>query len=149
MAEDANISSDYRFKAYLMSERTATIGRVAQQTGCKIETIRYYEKEKLLKPDRTAGGHRLYDDNQVERVFIVKRSRELGFSLSEIRQLLDIADANAGSCRKVIDIAENHLRDVRGKIADLKKIERTLRRLATQCSGHDVRDCTILDALKR
>lgn len=132
-----------------MSNGRTTIGQVARQTGCRIETIRYYEKEKLLKPDRTAGGHRLYSLDQIERVFVVKRSRELGFSLGEIRRLLDIADVKTGSCRAVIDIAENHLRDVQSKIADLKKIERTLQRLSSQCSGAAIEECSILKALRR
>ena len=69
------------------------IGALSEQTGCHIETIRYYERIKLLpKPQRTEGGHRLYDREQVKRLVFIRRSRELGFSLDEIRTMLGMVD---------------------------------------------------------
>jgi MerR family mercuric resistance operon transcriptional regulator len=126
-----------------------SIGKVATETGCQIETIRYYEKEGLLPtPERTSGGHRLYTDQMVERLQFVRRCRELGFSMGEIRQLLSIVDGEHVSCERVKNIALEHLQDIQSKIQDLVKMERILRDLSDQCSGDDVPDCPIVDALQ-
>ena len=127
-----------------------TIGKVAAQTGCNIETIRYYEKESLLlPPGRTEGGHRLYTVAMVERLVFIRRSRELGFSMDEIRRLLSIVDGEQISCERVKHIAETHLRDIRSKITDLRKMERTLNDLSHQCSGEDVPECPIIEVLQQ
>jgi MerR family mercuric resistance operon transcriptional regulator len=126
-----------------------SIGKVATETGCQIETIRYYEKEGLLPtPERTSGGHRLYTDQMVERLQFVRRCRELGFSMGEIRQLLSIVDGEHVSCERVKNIALEHLQDIQSKIQDLVKMERILRDLTDQCSGKDVPNCPIVDALQ-
>lgn len=126
-----------------------SIGKVATETGCQIETIRYYEKEGLLPtPERTSGGHRLYTDQMIERLQFVRRCRELGFSMGEIRQLLSIVDGEHVSCERVKNIALEHLQDIQSKIQDLVKMERILRDLSDQCSGDDVPDCPIVDALQ-
>lgn len=126
-----------------------SIGKVSIHTGCHIETIRFYEKEGLLpKPERTEGGHRLYSDTQVKRLVFIRRCRELGFSMEEIRQLLSIVDADLVSCKKVKAITESHIQDIRLKIKDLKKMEKTLTELSNQCSGKDIPDCPIIDVLQ-
>ena len=131
-----------------MSDNRLSIGKVASQTGCHIETIRFYEKESLLPlPDRTEGGHRLYTTKMVERLVFIRRSRELGFSMVEIRQLLSVVDGEHVSCERVKHIADDHLRDIRSKIADLRKMARTLSELSTQCSGNDVPVCPIIEVL--
>lgn len=133
-----------------MSDNRFSIGKVAAQTGCNIETIRFYEKEGLLPaPGRTVGGHRLYTKVMVERLVFVRRSRELGFSMDEIRQLLSLVDREQVSCERVQTIAEAHLGDIRSKIADLRKMERSLRDLCSQCSGEDVPDCPIIAVLQK
>ena len=133
-----------------MSNNRVTIGKVAAITGCHIETIRFYEKEALLPhPDRSEGGHRLYSTQLIERLVFIRRSRELGFSMAEIRQLLSLVDGEQVSCQRVQQIADEHLRDVRAKIADLKKMERSLDDLSNQCSGDDVPDCPIIEVLQR
>ena len=82
-----------------MSGDRVTIGKVAEKTGCHIETIRYYEKERLLaSPERSEGGHRLYTNALIERLVFIRRSRELGFSVLEIRGLLSIVDGEQVSC---------------------------------------------------
>ncbi len=130
--------------------RRVTIGKVARKTGCNIETIRYYEKESLLpQPGRTEGGHRLYTIAMVERLVFIRRCRELGFSMAEIRGLLSVVDGEQVSCERVKQIAEIHLHDIRTKIADLRKMERTLRDLSNQCSGKDVPECPIIDVLQQ
>lgn len=125
------------------------IGKVAEQTGCNVETIRFYEKERLLpQPNRSQGGHRLYTIELVDRLRFIRRCRELGFTLDEIRELFSLVDKEQVSCERVKTIADNHLEDVRGKIADLRKMERTLRVLSDQCPGGDIPECPIIEALQ-
>ena len=126
-----------------------TIGKVARQTHCNIETIRYYERESLLPaPQRTPGGHRLYNDAMIKRLVFIRRSRELGFSMAEIRQLLSVVDGDVISCEKVKGIAENHLDDIKTRIADLRKMQRILSELSQQCSGENVPQCPIIEVLQ-
>lgn len=126
------------------------IGQLSKQTGCKIETIRYYEQQGLMPdPPRTDGGHRLYTVAMAGRLRFIRRSRELGFSMAEIRDLLSLVDGEQVSCDRVKYIAENHLRDIRTKIADLRKMQRTLSDLASRCSGQDVPDCPIIEVLQK
>lgn len=133
-----------------MSGDRLSIGKVAARTGCNIETIRFYEKEGLLPPPgRTEGGHRLYTTEMVGRLVFVRRCRELGFSMAEIGQLLSLVDGDQVSCERVRDIADLHLLDIRSKIADLRKMERTLRDLSSQCSGDDVPQCPIIEVLQQ
>ena len=133
-----------------MFQGRITIGKVAARTGCNIETIRYYEKESLLPPPgRTEGGHRIYTTAMVERLVFIRRCRELGFSMTEIRGLLSVVDGEQVSCERVKHIAEIHLQDIRSKIADLRKMERTLDDLSNQCSGEDVPDCPIIEVLQQ
>lgn len=132
-----------------MSNDRLTIGKVAEQTGCHIETIRYYEKENLLPPPgRSAGGHRLYTSDLIERLVFIRRSRELGFSMQEIRELLSVVDGRQVSCERVKNLADTHLKDIRSKISDLRRMETTLRELSNQCSGDDVPECPIIEALQ-
>ena len=127
----------------------STIGKVASRTGCSIETIRYYEKEGLVpSPARSAGGHRLYTERLVERLIFIRRARELGFSMLEIKQLFSIVDGEFVSCVRVKEIADNHLADISSKISDLTKMQSVLTELSTQCSGRDVPECPIIDALQ-
>ena len=132
-----------------MSDNPLTIGKVAAKTGANIETIRFYEKKGLLPPpNRTEGGHRLYTSDMVGRLVFIRRSRELGFSMNEIRQLLTLVDREQVSCERVKAIADEHWRDIRSKIADLRKMERTLRELSDQCSGENAPECPIIDVLQ-
>lgn len=132
----------------IVVSNSLSIGKVSAATGCNIETIRFYEKQGLLpEPSRTPGGHRVYNTSQVQRLIFIRRARELGFSMAEIRELLSIVDGDHVSCELVKSIAEQHLADVEAKLADLTKMQRTLGDLAEQCSGKDVPDCPILDAL--
>ena len=126
-----------------------TIGKVSEITLCKIETIRYYEKEKLLPaPSRSAGGHRIYSTQSVDRIVFIRRCRELGFSMLEVRELLSLVDQDHVSCEKVQALTERHLSDIHSKINDLRRMQRTLKELSEQCSGLDVPECPIIDALQ-
>ncbi len=125
-----------------------TIGGLSKQTGCNIETIRYYERIGILsKPPRSAGGHRLYEREHIKRLVFIRRSRELGFSLEEIRTLLRLVDGKRYTCREVKGVTEHHLADVRKKISDLRKLQKTLSAISSQCDGGLVPDCPIIDAL--
>lgn len=123
-------------------------GELATLTGCNPETVRYYEKISLLpEPPRGPNGYRSYDDSQITRLRFILRGRELGFSIDEIRGLLTLVDGGNQTCAEVKLRTELHLEDVRGKIADLRRIERVLKETAAQCSGAAVPDCPILEAL--
>ena len=122
------------------------IGKLSASSGVNIETIRYYERIGLLAPPRTQSGRRLYSHGDVRMLVFIRRSRELGFSLDEIRALLRLAGQNA-SCRQVRDIATPRLADIRTKLRDLKRMERVLAATLSRCSGKDVPECPILDVL--
>ncbi|MBC7313672.1 MAG: helix-turn-helix domain-containing protein [Rhizobium sp.] len=123
-------------------------GELAKRSGCNIETIRYYEKIGLLaEPDRTDSGHRLYAPADQARLGFILRGRELGFSIDELRGLLTLVDGGTQTCAEVKERTERHLADVRAKIADLRRIESVLARTASQCSGNEVPECPVLEAL--
>ena len=125
-----------------------TIGALSKQTGCHIETVRYYERiGVLLKPPRTEGGYRLYGKEHIKRLMFVRRSRELGFSLGEIRTLLKLVDGKQYTCREVKALMEEHLGDIKKKISDLKRLQKTLAGISSQCEGGMVPECPIIDAL--
>jgi MerR family mercuric resistance operon transcriptional regulator len=124
-----------------------TRGGLAARTGCNIETIRYYERVGLLPPPRSAGGHRLYGEGLMRRLNFVRRSRDLGFSIEEIRELLRLVDGGTYTCAEVERLARDHVREIRRKISDLRKLEKVLETMAAQCSGAAVPDCPIIDAL--
>jgi MerR family mercuric resistance operon transcriptional regulator len=126
----------------------STIGVLSKVTGCKIETIRYYERIGVLPPPpRTQGGHRAYGEAHVKRLKFVRRSRELGFSLDEVRQMLRLVDGGNVTCEQVRQITLEHLHDVREKIADLKRMEKTLKDTASRCEGGEAPECPIIDSL--
>lgn len=123
-------------------------GQLAQSTGVKGETIRYYENCGLLAPPgRSAGGHRLYTEDHVVRLKFIRRARELGFSLSEITGLIRLADAGDRNCDEVRETTTTHLTDVREKIRDLRKMERTLKELVRQCDDNSSPGCPIIAVL--
>ncbi|MFQ5510177.1 MAG: helix-turn-helix domain-containing protein [Leptospirillia bacterium] len=124
------------------------IGRLSRKTGVNVETVRYYERVGLLpKPARSEGGHRLYDEEARKRLSFIRRARELGFSLDEIRALLGLVDGGDYTCEEVRSVTLAHLDDVRRKIKDLKRLERTLADISSRCGGGAVPECPIVDAL--
>jgi len=113
-----------------------------------IETIRFYERIGIVpKPPRTQGGHRVYGRDHLKRLSFVRRSRELGFTLDEVRGLLELVDGGRYTCAEVKTITLNHLADIRRKIADLRRLERTLSDMAGKCRGGRVPDCPVIDVL--
>ncbi len=124
-----------------------SIGWLSRQTSVKIETIRFYEKIGLMpEPPRTEGGRRLYDEVGVTRLSFIRRARELGFSIDDIRGFLGLND-DRPTCAEVYDTASRHRADIREKIADLKRLERRLSKILSSCSQDETPDCALLDAL--
>ena len=127
-----------------------TIGGLSERTGCNIETIRYYERIGLMPaPPRTPGGRRVYDDAQVRHLAFIRRSRELGFTLEEVRGLLRLVEGGHYTCDEVKTITLAHLADTKRKIADLRRLADVLERMAAECVGGAVPECPIVDALWR
>lgn len=122
---------------------------MSQRTTVNIETIRYYERIGILpSPPRTEGGHRLYADGHQKRLVFIRRSRELGFTLDEIRNLLGLVEGG-DACGEVQAAALDHLKNIRRKIADLRRMERTLADTASRCQGGTAPDCPIIEVLTR
>jgi MerR family mercuric resistance operon transcriptional regulator len=124
------------------------IGELSRLSGVNIETIRYYERIKMLPPPpRTASGRRVYGATDLRFLVFIRRSRELGFSLDEIRALLRLGAPGMASCSEVKEIAARHLEDIRAKLGDLKKLEHLLSKTVARCSGKTAPDCPVLDIL--
>lgn len=123
-------------------------GELARRSGCNLETIRYYEGIKLLpEPARTESGHRLYSIDDQRRLRFILRSRELGFSIDEIRSLLSMVDSGDYTCSDIHCMTQEHLASVSQKIKDLKKLERTLKKISSECATNNEPDCPIVEAL--
>ena len=130
------------------SVESLPIGELSKRSGVNVETIRYYERIKMLSaPPRSANGRRIYCTIDVRMLAFIRRSRELGFSLDEIRALIRLGGPDKASCSAVREIAAHHLEDIRRKLDDLKKIERLLAKTVAQCSGTTAVDCPVLDIL--
>jgi len=124
------------------------IGELARLTGTKVETIRYYERLGLLPPPaRTGANYRAYGRGHLERLSFVRRGRDLGFSLDEVRELLRLSDDRRQSCAEVDRIARGHLAEVERKLADLQALGAELRQLIDQCQHGTVAECRIIEAL--
>lgn len=124
-----------------------SIGELSRRAGVKIETIRYYERMKLMpRPSRSAGGHRLYGGEGLRTLNFIKRSRELGFCLEDIRALLALRGAQS-CCVDVKSIANRHLLEVRAKMRVLVELEKVLSALVAQCPGDETSHCPVLDIL--
>ncbi len=128
--------------------RRLTRGKLSKLTGCNIETIRYYERIGLLpEPPRSAGGHRLYAEDHLKRLVFIRRCRELGFSIEEVRAFLALVDGGKYTCGEVKTLTLHHLQSIRQKIADMRRLERTLAEMSAKCDGGTVPECPIIDAL--
>jgi MerR family mercuric resistance operon transcriptional regulator len=125
------------------------IGQLSRRTGCNIETIRYYERIGLLpRPPRSTSRYRLYEVGDVHRLRFVRRARELGFGLDDVRTLLALsADGGTETCVEVRELAAAHLGDVRAKIADLRAMERVLADAVRRCDAGEPPGCPLIDAL--
>lgn len=125
-----------------------TRGQLAKALHCNAETIRYYEQIDLLpKPKRTANGYRSYSDVERRRLGFILKGRDLGFSIEELRDLLSLVDNNNYTCGKIRDLTLTHLDDIRVKIRSLRRLEKSLHNIVSQCEGGVTPDCPIIEAL--
>ncbi|MFC0217602.1 helix-turn-helix domain-containing protein [Pseudochelatococcus lubricantis] len=132
-----------------MAEHTIPIGELSRRTGCNIETIRYYERIGLMPEPLRRGRYRSYGPEDVGRLAFVLRARELGFTLDEVRTLLGLAASGQASCAVARDLAEVHLKDVRTRIADLRRMERVLAETVRACDAGDDACCPLIATLSR
>ena len=124
-----------------------TIGKLAAATGTKVETVRYYERAGLIAPPaRTDGNYRSYRPEDLERLRFIRRTRDLGFSLDEVRALLNLAAQRDRDCGTVDELATHHLEEIDRKIADLTALRRELAGAIASCAGGTMADCRILEA---
>jgi len=129
------------------------IGQIAKASGVRIDTLRYYEKEGLIKPSaRTDAGYREYDAGAVKQMQFIIKAKALGFTLHEIRELLSLRiDRENHPCSDVKELAEAKLSNIEEKIAELQRMHRALKRISDQCCGgpESAIHCSILDALEQ
>ena len=125
-----------------------SIGRLARETGCKVQTIRWYEEIGVMpEPRRTPGNQRIYGPEDAARLAFIRHSRELGFPLDDVREMLAMADQPGESCEAVDALARRHLNQVRRRIERLEGLEAELERMIERCRGGKVADCRIIEVL--
>lgn len=125
------------------------IGEVAKQSNVGIETIRYYEREGLLpEPERRPSGYRQYDESVVSRLTFIRRAKELGFTLAEIKELVGLWFDTSTRCEHVRSKAEQKIAGIEDKIRSLQKMKRSLKKVISKCASRDtVEDCPLLEGL--
>ncbi len=133
------------------SANDLTIGVLASETRCSVPTIRYYEEIGLLpEADRRPGGHRIYREADQRRLMFIRRCRDFGFSIEQIRELLALAGSDR-DCTAARDLAQDHLAEVRRKLKELRALERSLKQFVkdcnTRCLGGPAGACVILEDL--
>ena len=126
-----------------------SIGELSRRAGVNIETIRYYERIQMLPaPPRTSSGRRIYGPVETRTLAFIRRSRELGFTLDQIRALLALSAKNGqAACAEVRELAAHHLKEVRGKIAHLRVMEGVLADAVLRCDAGEEPGCPLIDAL--
>jgi len=128
------------------------IGEMAQMTGVSVDTLRYYEKSGLLTASRrSTGGYRYYSEQDLRALRFILRSKQLGFSLEEITELLALrVEPSRYSCQEVKQVAERKLADIDQRLHDLKQLRDSLARISDACCGgpHSAEHCSILEALE-
>ena len=132
-----------------MPPRTFSIGTLARDTGVNIETIRYYERIGLLPaPPRTKGNYRSYGLAHRQKLAFIRRARDLGFTMEQVRTLLVLSDHNANPCAEVDSLARQRLADVEQKILGLRKLRSELRDMIGRCERSTVSDCRVIRTLR-
>lgn len=129
-----------------------SIGALARRAGCTVPTIRYYESIGLLpEGPRTEAGRRLYGEAAVQRLSFIRRCRAFGFSVPQVRELVERIDDSQRPCAEVRDVAARHLAEVQSRLAELQALERQLTGIVARCdlacAGGPSADCTILEEL--
>ena len=133
-----------------IDRKPVTIGRLARQVGVNVETVRFYERQGLLpRPPRSASGYRLFPAD-AKRLKFIKRAQELGFSLSEIRELLALRRSRRSTSAEIRKRTEAKIADIDGKIRSLDSMRKALLKLVRSCDGcAQVSACPILESLDR
>lgn len=125
-----------------------TIGHAARSAGTKVQTVRYYEQIGLLPPpDRSDGNQRLYSRAEIARLGFIRHARGLGFAISAIRELLQMADRPDMPCHEVDAIAARHLEEVKARIAQMQALQAELERMLSECACGVIADCRVIEAL--
>lgn len=125
-----------------------SIGELSKLSGVKITTIRYYEQVGLIsKPERSAGGRRMYREEDLQRLIFIRHSRQLGFSPDAIRSLIELQALPENDCEQANETAREQLELVRHRIVQLQSLERELERIAQSCEGGVVGQCHVMEAL--
>lgn len=135
-----------------MSQHNLTIGALSAQTDCNIPTIRYYEQIGLLpQAGRAANGHRYYRNEDIKRLSFIKRCRDFGFPIEQVRALVSLFEDGDRSCAEVRDLAQEHLDAVRARLEELRQLEASLNAFVVSCneacSDGVTRDCVIVEDL--
>jgi len=131
-----------------MMDNDFTIGLLARETGCKVQTIRYYEQIGLMpQPIRTVGNQRRYGPSHVARLAFIRHGRELGFPLDAIRVFLNLADDPERSCEAADRIARGQLQAVESRIVRLQALKLELERMIEQCRGGRIAECRVIEVL--
>lgn len=131
-----------------MQAQEFSIGELAAQTGSKVQTIRYYEQIGLMpEAVRTEGNQRRYGPQHVARLAFIRHSRELGFPLDAIRELLSLADVPDRSCAAADAIAQRQLEAVQRRIKQLTALKAELKRMVVQCRGGKIGKCRVIEVL--
>ena len=127
-----------------------TIGKVARHAGVGVETVRFYEREGLIEePPRRQSGYRQYPEETVSRIRFIRRAKELGFSLKEIKELLSLRASPESRCADIQRRAETKIKDIEQKVRTLQRMKKALVKLTVACRGRGpVSECPILEALE-
>lgn len=129
-----------------------TVGVLANETGINVETVRYYEKMKLMpRPKRRESRYRIYDEQDLSRLKFITRSKELGFKLKEIKELLNLKVNSQSKCGDIKQLADHKISDIKEKIKDLKSMKKQLEKLVVQCVNEELttEDCPIVKSLEK
>lgn len=126
-----------------------TVSALAKKAGVNLETVRFYESQRLLpKPDRTPGGHRLYTDQDVQRLQFIQRAKAVGFTLKEIRVLARLREEEpTASCNDAMDLARRKVAEIDAKLRDLTDMRNALTSFITACPEHDLGHCEVMGGL--
>ncbi len=132
------------------SANKITMGVLAAKTGCKVETVRYYEKMGLMpEPPRSEGGHRLYAREHVKRLIFIRRCRDLDFNIEQVKYLLSFIDEPEHTCGEVREMTIKHVKEIRLKIKNLMRLEKSLKLMVGKCdeAGCSAELCPIIEVL--
>lgn len=129
---------------------TMTVGELAKKSGVNLETVRFYEKQKLLpEPERTSGGHRLYGGEDVERLKFIQRAKWVGFTLKEIRTLMRVREASpTDSCEDAMELARHKIAEIDAKLEELHSMRDALQTFHDSCPSIDAGHCQVIQGLQ-